>query len=306
MSVIFLATGALPVCAQSSSADTPKDVTFCELSRDPAAFNHEFVRLTGFVTHAFEDFQISDPECPTQHFSIWLMYGGKAESNTMYCCPGERARASRERPLTVEDVDIPLVEDTVFHDFTTLLKQEVDTTVRVAFVGRFFSGKKERYGEEGLWRGYGHMGCCSLFAIQQIESFEPHNMKDVDYTAEAGFYENEGCKWKSERDLLQVSVAYGKENAQQAIHLQEAADQGQAWTFSDPERVAIESLKPLYPGQSPALKVAKKGTARVVFRWRNGKNSVVVVVTRPYWLSFYAASKSVAWTTAMVKEAECR
>ena len=33
---------------------------------------------------------------------------------------------------------------------------------------------------------------------------------------------------------------------------------------------------------------------------------MVVVVTRPYWLSFYAASDSVAWVSTMIKEAECK
>jgi hypothetical protein len=45
---------------------------------------------------------------------------------------------------------------------------------------------------------------------------------------------------------------------------------------------------------------AKKTPARYVFRWRNGKNQVVVVV-RPYWLSFYANWRSVVWVATMIK-----
>ena len=67
----------------------------------------------------------------------------------------------------------------------------------------------------------------------------------------------------------------------------------------------MESLKPLYPGQVPVLRSVKKTSARQVFRWKNGKKQVVVVVSRPYWLSFFAASGPVAWVTTMVKEAEC-
>ena len=169
--VVALFAGVLPICAQTTPAVSPRDVTFCELSRDPAAFNHQIVRLTGFVTHGFEDFGVSDPECGTQGFGIWLMYGGKTESNTMYCCPGEGSRAARPNLLKAEDIEIPLVEDQIFQSFTALLKKEADSTVRATLVGRFFSGDKVMGGTEGtqaFWRGYGHMGCCSLLAIQQV------------------------------------------------------------------------------------------------------------------------------------------
>lgn len=81
--LIAVSVGAFPVLAQTVEAsgnDIPKpnEVTYCELSRDPAAYNHTLVRLSAFVMHGFEDFQITEPGCPTQHFSVWLMYGGKA------------------------------------------------------------------------------------------------------------------------------------------------------------------------------------------------------------------------------------
>jgi hypothetical protein len=90
--LVGLSIATLPLFAQTSSATEPSQVTYCELSKDPAAYHHQLVRLTAFVTHGFEDFQIGEPECPAQGFSIWLMYGGKAESNTAYCRPGEAGR----------------------------------------------------------------------------------------------------------------------------------------------------------------------------------------------------------------------
>lgn len=308
--LLTLVVGAFPALAQTakvsrSDAQTPHEVTYCELSRDPAAYNHELVRLTAFVTHGFEDFQVAEPDCPTQHFSVWLMYGGKAESNTAYCCPGEAGRETRPDFLAVEGVQIPLVNDATFQRFLDLLKKEPDTTVRSTVVGRFFSGTKETFDTGTFWRGFGHMGCCSLLVIHRVESFEPHIRTDLDYTAEAGWYEDEGCKWNSERDLKHVSVDNWDGESQQGIAEQEKADDGQAWVFSDPQRVAIESLKLLYPGQVPVLHNVRKTPARQVFRWRSKKKSVVVVVTRPYWLSFYAASDSVAWVSTMIKEAEC-
>jgi hypothetical protein len=97
---LTLVIGTFPLLAKTerpSGNDTPKprEVTYCQLSRDPAAYNHELVRLTAFATHGFEDFHLADPTCPTQGFSLWVMYGGKAQSDTTYCCPGESAAKTR-------------------------------------------------------------------------------------------------------------------------------------------------------------------------------------------------------------------
>ena len=83
-------------------------------------------------------------------------------------------------------MQVPLVSDPTFQQFIELLKKEPDTTVRSTVVGRFFSGTKESSDRGALWRGFGHMGCCSLLVIQRVESFEPHTRTDLDYTAEAG------------------------------------------------------------------------------------------------------------------------
>jgi hypothetical protein len=299
---------AQSVQSSSDAASEPRKVTYCELAKDPAAYNHELVRLTAFVTHGFEDFHIAEPNCanPQQHFSVWAMYGGKAESNTVYCCPGEGGRETRSEPLTVEGIQIPLIDDAVFQQFADLLKKEPDTMARVTIVGRFFSGEKQTINGLTFWGGAGHLGCCSLFVIQRVEWYEPHIRSDVDYTAEAGWYEKEGCDPSSLRYLRHVSIPYSDGEAERVIADQKLADSGaQVWAFNDPQRVALESLKPYYNGRVPVLRNVKKTKARQVFRWRDGKKSVVVVVAKPYWLSFYADSPSIAWVATTVKEAEC-
>jgi hypothetical protein len=309
--IFTLLIGAFPLNAQTQKplADAvpkPREVTYCELSRDPATHNHELVRLTAFVTHGFEDFHIADPTCHTQGFSVWVMYGGKAQSGTAYCCPGESGEKTRAEPLTVEGVQVPIVDDSIFDKFTDLLAREPDTTVRATAVGRFFSGEKQTINGSTSWGGAGHLGCCSLFVVQRVESFEPHTRSDLDYTSEAGWYEKEGCKYGTLQDKKHVSIPYPDGEVEEAIAEQKKADSGEAaWAFTEPQRVAVDSLKTVYPGQVPVLRSVKKTPARQVFRWKNGKNQVVVVVTRPYWLSFYAASRSVAWVSTMIKEAGC-
>ena len=306
---VLIGTGPLLAQTGQSSKDLvpqPRQVTYCELSKDPAAYNHELVRLTAFITHGFEDFQVADPTCSSKGFSVWVMYGGKAQSGTVYCCPGEGGGA-RSQSLTVEGMQIPLLEDVKFQQFRDLLKKEPDTTVRVTVAGRFFSGEKKTINGSTVWGGAGHLGCCSLFVIQRVESFEPHTRNDLDYTAEGGWYEEYGCKAGSVSIQRHAAISYPDETTEQAIADQRKADAGEnAWMLSDPQRVALESLRALYPDQAPVLRNAQNAAARQVYRWKNGKNRIVVVVARPYWLSFYASSGSVIWVSTMVKEAECK
>jgi hypothetical protein len=308
--LVALLIGAPPLAAQSvqdsSVAAQPRNATYCEIAKDPKVYNHEFVRLSAFLTHGFEDFGLAEPNCPAPpvHFSIWVMYGGKAESNTAYCCPGETGGEQRSEPLVVEGIKTPLESDAMFQQFTDLLKRERDTTVRVTVVGRFFSGKKLAINGSTYWRGFGHLGCCSLFVIQRVERFEPHTRSDLDYTSEAGWYEKEGCKASSFRWVRHISISDG--TAEQAIGEQRLADGGaQAWAFDDPRRVAVESLKPYYKDQVPTLREITKSPERQVFSWRNGKKSIAIVVIRPYWLSFYASGSAVAWVSTTIKEADC-
>jgi hypothetical protein len=289
-------------------AAEPHKVTYCDLAKDPTNYNHALVRLTAFVTHGFEDFHLAEPNCvtPKQHLSIWVTYGGKAGSNTVYCCPGEAERGTRAEPLIVEGVQIPLIDDTVFQQFSDLLEKERDTTVRATLVGRFFSGEKETINGSKDWRGFGHMGCCGLFVIQRVEEFEPHTKTDADYTGEAGWYEKGGCNSGSMQYLKHVSISDSDGTAEQTIAEQELAENGaRAWAFSDPRRVAVESLKTFYGGQAPVLRRVAKTSAREVFLWKNGRTSVVVVVAKPYWLSFYSKSGSVAWVSTTIKAVEC-
>src|SRR5262249_47436413 len=138
----------------------------------------------------------------------------------------------------------------------------------------------------------------SLLVIQRLESFEPHSRDDLDYTAEAGSYEPQGCKEHGLRGVRAILVGHS-DGVREAIAEQRAAEEGnRQWAFDDPQRVAVESLKAFYESLVH-LKLVKKRPGRQVFRWRNGTKSVVVVVTRPYWLSFYAKSPSVAWVATL-------
>jgi hypothetical protein len=99
---------------------------------------------------------------------------------------------------------------------------------------------------------------------------------------------------------------HGKGTAEEAIGEQRMADSGErAWALTDPQRVAVESLKLLHEDRIPVLDKVRETPVRQVFQWRDGKKSITVVVTRPYWLSLYSKSGSVAWVSTTIQEAEC-
>jgi hypothetical protein len=282
----------------------PQRITFCQLAASPETYDKKLVQLDGLITFGFENFHFVDPSCPTPSFSVWITYGGKAASNAVYCCPGEGGQGLRTDNLSIDGVEVLLTDDSVFRQFTALLAKERDTMVRATIVGRFFAGKES---PDSFGRGFGHFGCCSLLAIQQIVKFEPHIRRDLDYSAEAGWYEDVGCNATSLRYLRHVSFGSRDRVVEEVMEEQRMVDTGgRSWAAVDPMRVAADSLKPFYGTQEPVLRRVKSGEARQVFRWRNGKTSVVVVVAKPYWVSLYAKSPATAWVATTIKEAQCR
>jgi hypothetical protein len=280
--------------------EEPQKVTVCQLQGDPPAYNHKLVEVEAFVSHDFEDFTLFDPACNASWGAVWLEYGGKSKSDTTYCC-GPTAGKSRPRELQVENIPIPLAENDLFRLFDKQIQPpfrsgKYGSVVHATIVGRFFAGRKKTYPNgESTWAGYGHMGCCSLLAIQEIESVDPQDRDDLDYGASHDQLDVEkvGC---GPQELLP------SEPGTSLIHDQQLADHGErAWAFDDPQRVASDGLIGLAKLKVPgplALKETRRAPGRIVYEWREAANAfpMMVVVSRPYVLSFYAHDpKRVAW-----------
>ena len=167
-----LAAGLL-VLAQHGEAPSapPTKVALCALLADPVAYDRELIEVTGDVSHGFEHFQFSDGACMAPA-DVWLEYGGRRNSNTVYCC-GTTANAKRPRTLVVEGITLPLVEDEIFKQFDARIMGEADTAFRATLVGRFFAGELQTLPAGKQWGGYGHLGCCTLFVIQRVITIEP-------------------------------------------------------------------------------------------------------------------------------------
>jgi hypothetical protein len=289
--------------------DQPEKITACQLKNDPAAYNHKLVEVTGFVSHDFEDFTIFDPTCPSWP-AVWLEYGGKAVSGTTYCCGATALDRHRRKELIVEDIPIPLKDNQQFREFDKLIQppfrsERNGAVVHATLVGRFFSGRQIKYPKGTYWGGYGHMGCCSLLAIQMIKSVDGQDRKDLDYGASADQpdIDKTGCGYQ---DLTPVKAT------DDLIKAQHDADLGEHdWAFDDPRRVASDAIARYAKADEAsiaALKETRKAQGRYVYEWKPvGKaETYMVVVSRPYLLSFYARDPNrVAWVISAAYLSSC-
>ena len=213
---------------QVRQADEPETVTICQLKSDPGKYNRKLIKLTAFFSHGFEDSGVFDPECESR-FDVWYEYGGKNVTGTMYCC-GLTAARTRPEQVSVEGISIPLVVDSSFQTFDSLLHSGpiADKIVHATVVGRYFSGKKgEAADKSSWWGGYGHMGCCSLLMIQQVVHVDSHDRKDLDYRASADQpeIEKDGCGYKY---LMELDALSSLSAAQR-----EADSTGPTWVFEE-------------------------------------------------------------------------
>jgi hypothetical protein len=150
------------------------------------------------------------------------------------------------------------------------------------------------------------MGCCSLLAIQQVISVDPQNQRDLDYGASADQpkIDKVGCGY---RHLL-PDPAYGD-----SIENLARADAGQReWAFDDPKRVASDALARLLKIDEKSvtdLKPTRRAQGRAVYEWRaqGQRANYMVVVSRPYLLSFYARDpKRIPWVAIAAYETSCK
>jgi len=220
----------------------------------------------------------------------------------MYCC-GVTPAHKRPTPLVIENIQVDLIADRKFKEFTTVLDSLPDTVVRATVVGRFFAGKKGSLRGGERWGGFGHMGCCTLLAIQQVLSVDPHTSRQLDYRATA------------HPPGLDKADCYGELNdidpTADLIKAQERADTGEeVWAFSDPKRVGASGLAKLLniDEKSIKLRLTQRGQGRFAYEWQPKKNGnlYLVIVNRPYILKFFARDPNqVAWVMRTAYSAGC-
>jgi len=267
-SLLVSALGIGLCLSATGRSEEPQKVGVCQLQGDPSSYNHKLLEVEGFVSSDFEDFTLFDPTCRAWP-AIWLQYGGKNDSGTMYCC-GITPNSHHPDDLIVEGVSIPLVETDTFRRFAREIRPPFrsgnhGSVVRAKILGRFFQGKGQSApaGSSNLGGGYGHMGCCSLLAIQEVESVDPQDRDDLDYGASPPM-----PTW----DYRFLSPI---EPGASVVEDQKQADLGlRAWAFDDPERVASEAIVGFTKVKAAGplrLKVAQRLPGRIICEWRQSK-----------------------------------
>lgn len=152
----------------SHAAEEPQELTLCEILRDPSAFNHKLIKISGVVSRGFENFTLSDDTCRNQN-TMWLELGGKRGSQVTYCCGDNNVGMRRNAPLVVEGIETSLIEDDAFNEFERLTKKKQSSgQAKVVLIGRYFSGEQKTFPGGTFWVGFGHMGMGSLLVIQQV------------------------------------------------------------------------------------------------------------------------------------------
>jgi hypothetical protein len=175
--------------------------------------------------------------------------------------------------------------------------------IRATLVGRFFAGKRVEFFKDEPWGGYGHMGCCTLLAIQQVVSADTQNRSDLDYVAspEQPDIDRKRCGYQFLMPFEQTPAE---------MQWQRDADEGKHdFAFDDPQRVAFETLANVNVPSPADMKLMREAQGRKIFEYKPpGKpESYMVVVSRPYLMSFYSRDPNrVAWVAIAAYKSSCR
>ena len=292
------------------SSREPIQVTVCQLKAAPDKYNHKLIQVTGFATHGFENFTLVDPTCGAWP-GIWLEFGGTVSSGTVYCC-GVPATRTRPEPAVVEDITTSLVNDANLRAFENFLQLKESSINRITILGRFFAGDKESTPRGDRWRGYGHLGCCSLLVIQQVISVDTQIRNGLDYSSLDDLLNLSREKCSSGRFLIPSFEDDDFDRYKKSLQAQRQAERGQrAWSFDDPQRVAEDALSRQLDISEDSLQPMPEtriSEALIAYEWtqKTREKRYIVTVHRPYWLSFYAMDQQkIAWVVGSAQELEC-
>ena len=97
-----------------------------------------------------------------------------------------------------------------------------------------------------------------------------------------------------------------------AIKLQEKAELGtDELAFTVPQRVArdaIAGVRGVSEASIIGMKTVRQAQGRFIYQWqpRGEKGSYMIVVSRPYWLTFFAKDpQKIAWVVAGAFKSSC-
>jgi len=173
----LLGTLVLPSLGRAQST-APVVVRFCDLLKDPKAYDGKQIQIRGKISLDMEDFTIFDTSCNTWP-GVCLMFGGDVSTPTKSTVNDNDRRPGQN--IKVNDIEYELVKDANKKEFLMVItawrgkKQKPLYRVTATLIGTFLAGRsKEESKAKGMpnFPGYGHMGCCHLFIIQRVSAVD--------------------------------------------------------------------------------------------------------------------------------------
>jgi hypothetical protein len=146
-----------------------------------------------------------------------------------------------------------------------------------------------------------------LLVISQVFAVDVQDRGDLDYRANPDYPDPDwfevGCGFKG---------LVSERSYQELIQTQQKAEIGECkWCFDDPKRVALEALARLLQIKDSSiagLETINTAQGRVNYQWmpEGRAERYMIVVSKPYLLSFYAKDPShIAWVPIAVWESSC-
>jgi hypothetical protein len=332
--LIGLAATNLCVVAQDASQQTPEglltDTTVCQLRSSPDKFDHKQIRVNAYLSFGLEEAGMHDPSCLET-----LSANGESSNHD-------------ERPFWVEFANhaedegvkgyYPLIENQKLQQFRRVAKQRNGQMLRAVLTGTFYAADAARAAEDQrpgnvrllVARGFGHMGCCHLFIVSQVESVKTHYSRDLDYSS----------SWDtSEAQCCYSHQTFGIPTDAEIRSWQQAANNGTTIWRLDPMKVAEEQLEALRFGRfrntgqlswesvipedpqqaryflaplddrpTETLLEADSQPFRKRYEYiaHDRKSRLIIVVARPYWLEELAGSAAkVIWAPVASARVAC-
>jgi hypothetical protein len=283
----------------------------CEVAQSPEKFDGKLIRIDAYISREFEDSTLHDQACPEEALinipsdtaaeaAIWVTFGD-------------------EEPLGVTR-SAPRADNGQLNEFRTLLMERgrLHQMTRATMTGTFRASEStKQVGHVTAPGGYGHLGCCSLFEVSRVESFESNYMADLNYSwGDWNIDIPKGCQ--SERML-------GLPTNETIRSWQQIANEGRDDWHYDARRTAEDHLRRIKSGEfnsknggttsylrpeKPQLNfpadsrptgtlLETSSTAylrRYEFTEASQATRFVIVVARPYWLAELAGSpERVIW-----------
>lgn len=226
--VVLLAFFQCPISlAQQSPISSVRDVSVCDLLRNPRAFDRQQVRFRGRLYFEFEGHDVNIGECsPTALWTrIWWTYGGDD-------LPALEPERKQMQPLVS-----PIRRDAAFETFERYAYLRRSSRpdhsychsnnecsyydVEATFTGSFFSGKPVQSSQG--FGGFGHRACCHLLVIEQVSDVitkrtqvppddAPYSCTSITWQAEYPSPSSSGGPARSEvnkRFLIEQAQAHG-------------------------------------------------------------------------------------------------